>query len=154
MVVIVALVSLTVSCGGAPVIPMTLYENTEHGFAIEYPEGWTENVIRPGAFFYIEFSDPEGYLSAGVSLEYKFEELTLAEAVSEAKAYLEYTPQFELISEGNVTIGEGISGYEIVSEGDLGTGKVEKLRFIMGVREKQAFSVMVRGEPADFDQQK
>jgi len=31
-------VSLSVE---APTIPMTLYENTEHGFTIEYPEGWT-----------------------------------------------------------------------------------------------------------------
>ncbi|GAI57614.1 unnamed protein product, partial [marine sediment metagenome] len=40
--------------------------------------------MRPGAFFYIEFSDSEGHLSAGVSLEYRTEELALADAVSEA----------------------------------------------------------------------
>jgi len=154
LVIIVALASLTASCAGAPTMPMTLYENTEHGFSIEYPEGWAENVMRPVPFFYIEFSDPEGRLSAGVSLEYKTEELTLADAVSEAKTYIEAMPQFELISEGNVTISKGIPGYEIVGEGDLGTGKVERFRSIMGVREKQALSVIVRAEPADFDQQK
>ena len=154
LVIIVALASLTASCAGAPTIPMTLYENTEHGFTIEYPEGWTENVMRPGAFFYIEFSDPEGHLSAGVSLEYRTEELTLADAISEAKTYMEAMPQFELISEGNVTISGGIPGYDIVGEGDLGTGKDEKFRFVMLVREKQDLSVVVRGKPIDFDQQK
>jgi len=158
LVAVVALATLTASCGEAsvptPTIRMTLYESAEHGFSIEYPQGWAENVVRPGAFFYIEFNDPEGCLSAGVSLEYRTEELTLADAVSEAKTYMEALPQFELISEGNVTISGSIPGYEIVGEGDLGTGKVEKFRFVMLVREKQGLSVIVGGEPIDFDQQK
>jgi len=153
LVIIVALVSLTASCGGAPTIPMTLYESTEHGFSIEYPEAWTENVLRPGAWFTIEFKDPEGRLSAEVSLEYKTEDIVLADLVSEGKAYVEFTPQYELISEGNVTIGEGISGYEILGKGDLGTGKVEKFRLVALVRGKQGFWVGVMGEPANFDEQ-
>jgi len=152
LVIIVALVTLTASCGGVS-IPMTLYESTEHGFSIEYPEGWTENVLRPGVWFAIEFKDPEGRLLAEVSVEYRTEDIILVDLVSEGKGYMEAMPQYELISEGNVTIGEGISGYEIVGEGDLGTGKVEKFRFVVLVREKQGLWVGVRGEPAEFDQQ-
>jgi len=66
---------------------------------------------------------------------------------------MEFMPQFELISEGGVTIGEAISGYEIVGKGDLGTGKVEKFRFVVLVRGKQGLWVGVGGKPADFDQQ-
>lgn len=132
---------------------MTLYESTEHGFSVKYPEGWTESERGVGTYFSLEFKDPEGRLTAEVSVEYRTEELTLTEFVSETKTYMEAMPQYELFSEGDVTIGEGISGYEIVGKGDMGTGKVEKFRYIMLVREKQGFWVGARGEPADFDQQ-
>jgi len=134
-------------------IPMTLYESTEHGFSIEYPEGWIERAQELGAYFAVEFRDPEGRLTVEVSVEYRTEEIALADAVSETKTYMEGMPQFELISEGDVTIGEDIAGYEMVGKGDLGAGKVEKFRYVMLVREKQVFWVGVRGEPAVFDQQ-
>jgi hypothetical protein len=152
LVIVVMLASLTAGCGGVST-PMTLYENTEHGFSIKYPEGWTENVLRPGAWFSIEFTDPEGRLCADVSVEYKTEETTLADAVSEGKAYMEAVPYFELSSEGDTSVGEGMLGYEIVGKGDLGAGKVEKFRYVVLVREKQTFWFGARGEPADFDQQ-
>jgi len=133
---------------------MTLYESTEHGFSIEYPEGWTESAQQLGASFYIMFKDPEGRLSAMAGVEYKTEEATLADFVAEAKEYMEAMPQFELTSEGDVAISEGISGYEMVGKGDyFGDGKVGKFREVLLVREKQGFWVLVIGEPADFDQQ-
>ena len=152
LVIVVALASLTASCGEAPT-PMTLYKNTEHGFSIEYPEGWTKSPQTMGASFSIMFTDPEERLTAMVSVEYKAEEVILADFVSEGKEYMKSTPQFELISEGDVTIGEGISGYEIVGTGDLGTGEVGKFRFVILVRGKQGFGVGVMGELTDFDQQ-
>jgi len=132
---------------------MTLYENTEHGFSIEYPEGWTESTRGAGAHFSFEFKDPEGRLAASVSVDYKTDRIILADFVSEAKAYLESMPQYELISEGDTTIAEGILGYEMVGRGDLGRGEVEKFRFVTLAREQQGFWVGVSGEPADFDQQ-
>lgn len=134
-------------------IPMTLYESTEHGFSIEYPEAWIERVQGVGAYFLIEFRDPEGLLAVDMSLEYRTEEIALADAVSEGKTYMEGMPQFELISEGDVTIGEDTPGYEMVGKGDIGAGKVEKFRYVVLVREKQVSWVGVRGEPAVFDQQ-
>ena len=101
----------------------------------------------------IEFKEPEGRLSVEVSVEYKTEETTIVELVSEGKRYLEAIPQYELTSEGNVTIGEGISGYELVGKGDIGTGKVEKFRYVALLRGEQGFWVGARGEPAYFDQQ-
>jgi len=136
-----------------PSIPMTLYENTEHGFSIDYPEGWTETSGGVGTSFAFEFRDPEGRLTVDVSLVYKTEEATLTDLVLEGKAYMETTPEFELTSEGDVTIGEGISGYEMVGKGDLGTGAVERFRYVVLARGKQGFWVGVRGEPAYFDQQ-
>jgi len=136
-----------------PSIPMSLYENTEHGFSIEYPEGWTENVQRAGAYFSLEITDSEGRLAVDISLEYSTEDIVLTDLVSEGKAYMEAVPELELTSEGDVTIGEGISGHEMVGKGDLGTGAVEKFRYVVLVRGKQGFWVGVRGEPAYFDQQ-
>jgi hypothetical protein len=100
----------------------------------------------------IELKQPEGRLSAEVSVDYKTGEANIAELVSEGKGYLEVMPQYELTSEGNVTIGEGISGYELVGKGDMGTGKVEKFRYVVLVRGEQGFWVGARGEPAYFDQ--
>jgi len=156
LVIVVTLATLTASCGGAPAptpaIPMTLYGSAEHGFSIEYPEGWTESPQTMGAEFYIQFIEPEGRLSVMAGVEYKTEEATLADFVAESKEYMELM-QFELTSEGEVTISEGIPGYEIVGKGDFGAGKVWKFREVLLVREKQAFWVGVMGEPADFDQQ-
>lgn len=132
---------------------LTLYEDTEHGFSIEYPEGWTENVLRAGAYFMLEITDSEGRLIVEVSLEYGAEDIVLTDFVSETKTYMEAMPEFELSSEGDVTIGEGIPGYELVGKGDLDTGKVDRFRYVMLVRGKQGFWVGVRGEPAYFDQQ-
>jgi len=155
LVIIVALGFLTASCGGAAApTPMPLYESTEHGFSIEYPEGWTESTRGLGLVFALELKDPEGRLSAMVAVEYKTEEIILADYVTEGKEEMESTPQFELISEGDVVIGQGISGYEIVGKGDLGTGEVGKFTFVVLAREKQGFWVGVMGEPTDFDQSK
>jgi len=149
------------ACGGGEgdltptptLIPMTPYENTEHGFSIEYPEGWAESARGVGTYFSIEFRDPEGHLAVSVSVEYKTEEMSLADAVSESKTYMEDMPQFELISEGDVTIGEDTPGYELVGGGDIGAGKVEKFRYVTLLRDKQVFWAGVRAEPAVFDQQ-
>lgn len=154
LVIVVALACLTASCGEAEApTPMTLYESTEHGFSIEYPEGWTESAQELGALFALRCTEPEGTLSAMVYVEYRTEAVILADYVTESKEYMESVPQFELISEGDVTTGEGIAGYETVGKGDLlGTGKVEKFRFVLLARGKQVFDVGVMGEPGDFDQ--
>jgi hypothetical protein len=146
------------ACGGSGEgeqvsTPMTPYENTEHGFSIEYPEGWIESERTAGQSFSIEFRDPEGHLTLDASVEYRTEEVALADAVSEGKTYMEAMPQVELTSEGDVTIGQDMPGYEIVGKGDIGAGKVEIFRYVVLVREKQGFWVGVRGEPAVFDQQ-
>jgi len=159
VVCFLVLVVIVAGCGGPattpapPSAPMTLYESTEHGFSVKYPEGWTENERGIGIQFLLEFKDPEGRLTEEVWVEYRTEDIILTNYVTEVKEYMEATPQFEVFSEGDITIGEGISGYEIVGKGDLDTGEVEKFRYVVLVREKQAFGVGVRGEPAAFDQQ-
>ncbi len=160
LAVIVTLALLTAGCGGesaeptptATPIPVTIYESTEHGFSIEYPEGWTESEQGMGTYFSISFLNPGGTLYAAVSVEYKTDDVILTDYVTENMDYMESSPGFELISEGDVTIGEGISGYEIVGRGDLGTGEVEKFKFVVMVRGKQGIAVGAMGEDAVFDQ--
>ncbi len=161
---LLALVLLVTSCQcGAPAttsepapptLTMTYYESAEHGFSIEYPEGWAQQSHGAATSFSFQFNDPEGRLSAGVSVDYRAEEIGLADAASEGKGYLESSPQFEMVSEGNVTIGDSISGYEMVGKGDIGAGKVEKFRYVVLVREKQVLWVGISGEPVAFDEQK
>jgi len=136
----------------APETAMALYENTEHGFSIEYPEGWAENAYGAMTSFQFQFNEPEGGFSGGVSVNYRAEEISLADAVSEGKGYMESCPQFEMLSEGDVTISEGISAYEMIGQGDIGTGKVEKFRYVILMREKQILFVGVGGEPDQFDE--
>ena len=135
-------------------LPMASYENTEHGFSIEYPEGWAQQSHGAATSFQFKFNDPEGSFSADVSVDYRAEDIGLADAVSEGKGYMESVPQLEMLSEGNVTIGEGISGYEMIGKGDIGTGKVQKFRYIVVVRQKQVFWAGVSGQPDQFDEQK
>jgi hypothetical protein len=132
---------------------MTIYESTEHGFSIEYPDGWIESTQGAGTYFSVDFGESEGRLAADVSVQYRTEEIALADAVSETKAYLEDMLQLELISEGDIAIGEDIPGHEIEGKGDIGTGEVESFRYVVLVRDKQSFWIGVRGEPAVFDQQ-
>ncbi|MCK4273339.1 MAG: DcrB-related protein [Dehalococcoidales bacterium] len=131
---------------------MTLYENTEHGFSIEYPEGWAENTRGAGTSLQFLFNEPEGSLSGGVTVEYRPEGISLADAVAEVKKYMEAMSPYELFYEGDITIGDGISGYEMICKGDMGTGKVEKSRYVILVREKQVLFVGVSGEPDQFDE--
>jgi len=133
---------------------MTLYESTEHGFSVENPEGWTEHSRGAGASFSFEFRDPEGHLAAEVGVEYKAENINLTDYVAEGKEYMAIMPQFEVSSEGDAAIGEGIAGYEIAGKGDLGTGEVESFRYAILVRDKQGFWVGARGDATAFDQQK
>ena len=153
LVIVVALAFLTASCGeGEEATPTTLYENTEHGFSIKYPEVWTESALVMGTYFEVQFTNPEETLYAAISIEYRTEDVILTDYVTEMKEYMESTPDFEVISEGEATLGEGISGYEIVGRGDLGTGKVEKFRFVILARGKQGLAVGAMGEDAVFDQ--
>lgn len=172
LVTVAVLALLAASCGRAPAvetalppetpaappselttIPMTLYESTEHGFSVEYPEEWTVATRGAGMYFSSEFKDPEEHLTLEISLQYGAEDIVLTDLVSETKAYMEAMPESELTSEGDVTIGNAIPGYEIAGKGDLGTGKVERFRYVILVREKQGLWVGVRGEPAAFAQQ-
>jgi len=134
-------------------IEMITYENAEHGFSIQYPEGWTGGRQGSGAQFSIDFTNPEGRLTASVYLQYECHEFIPADYVAEGRGYLEASPQYQLISERAIAVGEGISGHEVVARGDFGAGKVEKSRFLLVARGQQGFWVFVRGEPADFDEQ-
>lgn len=159
LVVCTVMASLTLSCGEETVstptpapTPMTLYQSTEHGFSIDCPEGWTANAQVRGASFTLEFTDPEGHLSEMVYVEYSDKDTPLADFVTASKTYMESTPGFEMISEGDIIIGKGIDGYQMAGLGDFGTGEVEQFEFILFTYGKQCFSIGVSGEPTGFEQ--
>ena len=133
---------------------MILYENAEHGFSIEYPEGWTKTSQATGYRFCFQFKEPQECISASVSIEYRAEEVTLDDVVSEVRTYLKGMPELQLTSEGEVTTAGGISGYQMVGTGDIGTGKLEKFRYVQLVRGKQVLWVGVSAAPTRFDEHK
>jgi hypothetical protein len=133
---------------------LTFYESTEHGFSIEYPEGWIESIHRGATSAYFQFGNPEGSLSAGISLEYRAEEIGLEDAVTEGKEYLGTMEQYESFSEGYITTGNGLSCYELIGQGDEDVGVLKKHRYIILVRESQIFWVGVSGDPDSFDAQR
>jgi hypothetical protein len=175
-IALVALVSLlwlvaAVQCGGEetttptppltttptvtypPLPAMTGYESTEYGFAFDYPEEWTDSTHGGVKSFYIQYQSSEGDFAVNVSLDYRYEPAELAEVVAETKTYLEAMPQYELFSEGDVTTGGGISGYEMIGQGEE-TGSLQKFRYIILVRDMQAFWVGVFAEPAQFEERR
>jgi len=149
------LVLLSTGCNGTSTTtePVIRYLSTEHGFSIEYPEGWSENVQVAGTQFPIEFTGPEGRLFASVYLQYECQEIAPSDFIAQGEAYLSSVPGYELISERNISVSGGISGHEVLAKGDLGTGQVEKFRFALLARGQQGFWYGVRGEPAEFDDQ-
>lgn len=136
----------------APEAATALYENTEHGFSIEYPEGWAENAYGTGIGFILQCNEPEGRFLVRVIVEYRPEGISLADVVAESKNYMEAGSPLEMFSEGDVTISDGIPAYEMIGQGDVGTGRVEKFRFVFLVRDEQVFWVEVSGEPDQFDE--
>ena len=154
---VVAVLAAGCQCGAtdtilAPETAMALYENTEHGFSIEYPEGWAENAYGAAISFILQCNEPEGRLSVSVTVEYRPEGISLADVVAEGKKYMESGSPLEMFSEGDVTISDGIPAYEMIGQGDVGTGRVEKFRYIILVRDKQVFWVGISGEPDQFDE--
>ncbi len=139
---------------GSPALTMTLYENTEHGFSFEHPEGWDENTHGGPTSCYFICNEPEGSLSVFVSVDYQTGEIVLEDAVAEIKEYMETMPEYEMFSEGYVTIGDDISGYEMLGQGDEDVGELQKYRYIVLVREGQLIMVGVYGEPDRFDAQR
>lgn len=163
LVICTVIVLLAPSCGEEAVstptpaptpapTPMTLHQSTGHGFSIKCPEGWTENAQVRGASFSLEFTDPEGRLSEMVYVEYSDKDTPLADFVAASRTYMESTPGFELISEKDVIIGEGIAGYQMAGLGDFDSGGVEKFEFVLFTHEKQCFSFGISGEPTCFEQ--
>jgi hypothetical protein len=137
-----------------PSMTMVLYENTEHGFSFQYPEGWTEFTHSGATSFYIQYKNPESDFSVEISVDYQAGEMSLADAVIIFKSYMEGMSQFEISSEGDVTIAQGIPGYEMVGQGDEGGGNLTKFRGVVLVRGRQIFWVGVSVDPGQFDEYK
>jgi len=156
--IVIVMSVLTAGCRASPPPPpqappmtLTLYENTEWGFSVEYPRGWVWTEQALGQTFGVGFRDPERGLTVKIYVESRPKETTLADAVSESKRHLKFGPLLELISEADVTIDRETPAYEIVYSRSVGA-KVEEFRHIMFVREKQSFAVEVGGEPAALEQ--
>lgn len=137
-----------------PLPAMTGYASTEHGFSFDYPKEWTDSTHGGTTSFYIQYQEPEGDFAVNVSLEYRYEPAELAEVVAETKTYLEVMPQYELFSEGDVTTGGGVSGYEMIGQGDEDIGKLRKFRYVILVRDMQVFWLGVFAAPAQFDERR
>jgi hypothetical protein len=135
-------------------LPLTLYESTEHGFSIEYPQGWVANTYEAATNFRIQAGEAGGGLSLSLSVDYALGMADLDEVVAQGKEYMEAMPQYELLSEGYITLDGGLSGYEMIGKGYEESGALQKYRYIALVREKQVFWVGVSGEPDVFDAQR
>ena len=146
---------MTIGCGDSTqettTTQMILFESVEHGFSIEYPEGWVDRINEMGTQFSFDFLEPKGSLAASVFLEYRCQEIDRATFVSDGKSYLQSLPQYHLISERNLIIN-GESTYEVTATGEMNAGTNEKFRFMLFTHGKQGFWVGVRGELSSFNQ--
>ncbi len=148
LIIILFLIALLPSLGCGT--KFATYENTTYGFSIDYPEGWVKEETGTQAPILV-LSAAEGLPVVMVLTEYLTRATTLEEyATLNAQALEEVLAQFEVVSEGEVLIGD-TTGYELVftwvQYGTWGKGKVVFL-----IRGTQAFIIWAYSERQDFDQ--
>jgi hypothetical protein len=146
--------STSTSTPAGTALPLTLYESTEHGFSIEYPQGWVANTYEAATSFRLQVGESEGGLALSLSVDYRPGTVGLDEVVAEGKEYMAAMPQYELFYEDYITLDDGISGYEMIGQWYEDSGVLHKYRFIVLVREEQVFWLGLSGEPDVFDAQR
>jgi hypothetical protein len=135
-------------------LPLTLYESTEHGFSIEYPQEWVANTYEAATNFRLQVGESEGGLALSLSVDYALGAADLDEVVAQGKEYMAAMPQSEMLSEGYITLDGGLSGYEMIGKACEESDVLHKYRYIALVREEQVFWLGVSGEPDAFDAQR
>lgn len=132
-------------------VTFAVYQNSERGYSIEYPRGWTFNEQWLGKGFSVDFKSADSSYGVYIYTESRTGENTLANAISDSKDYFKYQPHIKLISEAYITVGNGVAAHEIIYVAGSGENE-EKSRYIIFVRGQQSFSVMISGHPADIEQ--
>jgi hypothetical protein len=92
-----------------------IYTNAEHGFSISYPEGWTKMKTGQTEGEVMSFVHPAQIPVVAVSLGSVAEGTTLAAyGAQQIEELSTEVTNFELVSQGEVTLDDGTPAYEIV----------------------------------------
>ena len=152
LVLIWLLLSLAIvlgsACGGEEA---GLYQNTTYGFAISVPEGWAEEETGERTPIVI-IGVPEQLPSVAISATALPQEMSLAEYASQMIAILSQNyPQFQLISEREVTLEQATPGYEIVYTMPVAEDRLVKGKDVLVLRGTQVFHLSAGDWASDFD---
>ncbi|MFC1963279.1 ABC transporter substrate-binding protein [Chloroflexota bacterium] len=126
------------------------YRNTTYGFSISYPEEWVEEETGERVPI-VSIYDPSGLLAVRVLLEYLTDEVTPVGYASTIKAGIEQEAAIELISEKEITLEDGTSGYEIFYT-MTSSGIEAKAMMIFVVRGSRGFIIQAFGASINFEQ--
>jgi oligopeptide transport system substrate-binding protein len=128
-----------------------LYHNTTYGFAVTVPEGWVEEETGERQPIVV-ISAPDTLSLVAISLSALPQETGLAEYASQMTADLSQVyPQFQLVSQREVTLAQATPGYELVytiaGDGD----RLVKGKDVLVLRGTQVFHLSAGGSSADFE---
>ena len=125
------------------------YENTEHGFSINFPSGWEQSQNQDVVVLY---TNDDGSASINVIVEET--SLSLAAYATESKNQLENLDYYELITENSRTIN-GLNGYELVFAWTLFTDNETYYdlqdKQVFFVQNGKAFIITCGADYSDYD---
>ncbi len=130
--------------------PTKSYQNSEHGFALSYPDEWSEAPPwSPTAIFSLVSPDQKARVE--IDAEYKTEETTLDAYVAFIKSEY-FKPEYEvrILSEGDTTLEDGTPAYQMLYTEKL-MGTTYKAKTVIIVRRTQCLGIYGMAPPADFD---
>ena len=146
------LLGLVIALGGACADEEAgLYRNTTYGFAVTVPEGWAEEETGERQPIVV-ISAQEQLPLVAISLTALPQEIGLAEYASQMIDDLSQVyPQFQLVSEREVTLAQATPGYELVytlpGDGD----RLVKGKDVLVLRGTQLFHLSAADWAADFE---
>jgi oligopeptide transport system substrate-binding protein len=135
-----------------PVVATGSYTNTTHGFSMTLPPGW--GALETGEKERVLYGrSPTGqpYVSVFLFVQHlqqttTAQKLTL-DAVGKPK-------DLKIVSQGDVTLGDGAKGYEAVVTFTSSAGLAHKDRVVSVIRGTQGFMLLFSAWPQDYDKQR
>lgn len=127
------------------------YGNTQYGFSITAPTGWTTNegVSGTAVIFYGPTMTETG-TDVNINVAVSTTAQTLSEAISSLKAdYPNEFPNFSLVSESSRNIG-GLNSYELVYS-FTDAGNTYKQKQVVFVENGQGFIITCTAIPSNYD---
>ncbi len=134
-----------------PVVAVGSYTNTTEGFSLTLPTGWDGlETGEPSPLLRIKNPGGEPVILAYVFLDRIFEDTTAQEFASNIASVWSAEPRYKIVSEGDISLGEDTSGYEVIFTYDESSYSIKR-KVISGIRGTQALTLLVYTLASTYD---